>query len=434
MVIGAGVVAGVMVAQPWALRLSREVYHPWYAHPWRLFIQIGLAGGAAGWILSRLGGRLPARLRGSDDPLVIWSLTLPVWAMLAILAERWAEGAAYLWSLPLLLAGVLLLAVPLRSSLAVRISSAIVLVGVLAWWLRDVIDLLAFLVALMGRLPMITPVFVYPAVIAMAGLVVVPPVVATVSGVGRRLLPSKVGTAAWLLALTITAGLAYAAPAYTTERSLRRAARYVHDGATGQAFWEVGSNEPGLDLAPPSPPGWTLVADEPSLSVPLPPLPFPFRFRSAPFAGTASPGTALAAIHESGDQLDLEIAAQPRDPGSLIVFALPPDVVPLWASLAGTQQSAGWWLAKFRGAPLEGVTFRATLPSAARATLGAGAVIFETSVLPDGEGWQHLPPWLPQEHTVWSATAISVVPLSAVLPAEAPKTTEPDAATQHVVR
>jgi len=48
-------------------------------------------------------------------------------------------------------------------------------------------------------------------------------------------------------AFALTPGLAYMAPAYTLDRPARRAVIYVDDTLTGQAWWEVGGNEPGLD-------------------------------------------------------------------------------------------------------------------------------------------------------------------------------------------
>ena len=285
-IVVAAAMTAAMAAQPWALRLAREVYHPWYAHPWRLFSLIAIAGGAAGWALVRLGGRLPERVRGYGQPLGIWAVTLPVWTGLGISAEIKAASAAYLWTIPLAIAALGLVALPLARPVGVRATSIVVLVFTGVLWLR-MADLLPFLVAVFGRLSIVTPSAVYAAVIALITLMVAPPLVAALSGLAGGLLPWRLGTALWLLALATAAGLAYEAPAYTRERPLRRAVRYVHDGATGVAFWEVGSNEPGLDLHPAAPPGWVPVTDRPTRERPRPidagrvPLPFPHDTRSA---------------------------------------------------------------------------------------------------------------------------------------------------------
>src|SRR5919112_1636493 len=38
--VGVAVVAAAMIGGVWALRYAREVYHPWYAHPERLFLML----------------------------------------------------------------------------------------------------------------------------------------------------------------------------------------------------------------------------------------------------------------------------------------------------------------------------------------------------------------------------------------------------------
>ena len=48
-------------------------------------------------------------------------------------------------------------------------------------WLREASELLRFIVAIMGRLPIVTPVFVYAAVLSAAGLMVAPPLIAVVA-------------------------------------------------------------------------------------------------------------------------------------------------------------------------------------------------------------------------------------------------------------
>ena len=64
-------------------------------------------------------------------------------------------------------------------------------------------------------------------------------------------------TAAALFAVAIAIGAVYLAPAYTNEQPLRRYVRALQDGDAPNATWEVASVEPGLDLGPGAPAGWT---------------------------------------------------------------------------------------------------------------------------------------------------------------------------------
>ena len=63
-VAGFAASAAAMAGATWALRASREVYHPWYARPDRLFLLLVVVGVTVGWMMSRAGRWLPARLRG----------------------------------------------------------------------------------------------------------------------------------------------------------------------------------------------------------------------------------------------------------------------------------------------------------------------------------------------------------------------------------
>ena len=60
--------------------------------------------------------------------------------------------------------------------------SIVVLAVAATLWLRDTVELFRFLVAVFGRLPIVTPVFVYAALLAAAGVMIVPPF----AGDGRR--------------------------------------------------------------------------------------------------------------------------------------------------------------------------------------------------------------------------------------------------------
>src|SRR5204862_2118498 len=88
-----------------------------------------------------------------------------------------APLAGYLWPLPLLVAGLGLRAVPVISAPAVRAVSVVILAVSGTVWLGEITDLLRFIVALLGRLPLVTPVWVYAAVMLAAGAMIIPPLI-----------------------------------------------------------------------------------------------------------------------------------------------------------------------------------------------------------------------------------------------------------------
>src|SRR5205814_8013652 len=184
------------------------------------------------------------------------SLALPLWLAMAAAMLWLAPGAAFMWTLPLLAASASLVLVPPENSMAVRIASVVALAVTATLWLRNVVDLIRFVVAILGRLPIITPVYVYPAVLLVAAVMIVPPLIAALATPRPVLRPSLL-SAVSLVSIAVTGGFAYAAPAYTFDQPLRRQVRGLRESGSEVATWEVGSVEPGLDLAPGAPAGWT---------------------------------------------------------------------------------------------------------------------------------------------------------------------------------
>ena len=221
--VGLALVAAAMSGAVWALREVRDVYHPWYAHPIRLLFLLATAGAATGYLVLQLAMRLPGRPHA--HPILVWCFTLPAWIALAIATEWLAPAASFLWTVSLLAAGVALAPAPLHRAKVVRIGSFGVLVVVGTLWIRDSLELYCFMVAALGREPIITPVWVYPIFLLVSGLMIVPPLIAVISGHDRRRLKPSVATLLGLAAVMTAAGLAYAAPAYTEERPLRRYVR-----------------------------------------------------------------------------------------------------------------------------------------------------------------------------------------------------------------
>ena len=87
---------------------------------------------------------------------------------------------------------------------------------------------------------------------------------------------------------------------------------------------------------------------------------------------------------------------------------VPTGVTPLTSSFPGAER-LGQWTATFIAPPPEGIAWRATFRSADAARLRDLRLAITDSGFPDGNGWQRLPDWLPQDHTVWAATATWVV-------------------------
>ena len=414
---GAAGTIAAMVGATWALRAAREVYHPWYARPDRMFLLLVAVGTTTGWTMSRAGAWLPERVRGMRHPIVTWSLVLPLWLALAVAAVWIAPGAAYLWTLPLLVASACLLIVPAGNTAAVRILSIAVLGVAATLWLRNTVDLLRLATAVLGRLPIITPVYVYAVIMAVAGVMIVPPLVAATAGARPLRRPSLV-TALCLLWVAIAGGLAVAAPAYTFERPLRRHVRALQEADGKAALWEIGSIEPGLDLGPGAPEGWTLQSTAAAASIPWGRLSHPFVFRtSGEPLGAAPVDIAGFAVNPVEAGVEATITAVPRRRGLAVSFVLPAGMAPARSSLPGARR-LGRWTAVFIAPPADGIVWRASFAGIDAARLREISVVVTDFGFPGGAGWQRLPSWLPQERAVWTATATWVVPAGAGRPLE----------------
>jgi hypothetical protein len=398
--VGVGFIAGAMIGGTWLLRAARTVYHPWYARPDRMFVMLLALGILAGWLAVRLGALLPARAHGPRHPILVWSITLPLWVVLAGVTASFAPGAGYLWTLPLLVAGLGLLAVPATNATAIRAISVVVLAVAGTLWLRDTVELLRFMVALLGRMPFVTPVWVYAALMLACGAMVAPPLVAAVAATKPLLRPSIL-TAGLLAAVAVTAGLAYAAPAYTYNQPQRRYFRVLTEPGASTATYEVGSQEPGLDLDTTAPAGWYRATDIPKTTVPFGRFGPPYVFR----ATAASPGPAPAAVSmftlkqvAAGTELTMTIV--PQAPGLTAAFVLPEGLLPARSNLPGLVVR-GRWRAAYAAVPADGVTWRASFKTGGESKLASTQAVIWSTRFPGGSGWQSLPVWLPQEHVVW---------------------------------
>ena len=412
--IGVALVAAFMIGVTLALREAREVYQPWYARPGRLFLLLLTAGLLAGWLAARLGALIPVRFRGARHPMLVWSVTLPVWMALCLGSSAVAPSAGFLWSLPLLVAGITLLVVPVTNEPAVRAVSVVVLAAAATLWLRDTLELMRFVVAIMGRLPIVTPVYVYSVLALACGIMVGPPFIAAAAATRPLLRPSLV-TAALLVAVVIAAGLAYAAPAYTYAQPLRRHARVLVDSGATSATYEVASVEPGLDLDTSAPAGWHRVVDTPSGSVPWGRFAHPFVFRTTAAAPPVPAVVSSFAVTPVAAGSELAMTVVPQSPGLSAVFVLAGGLQPARSNLPGTIVNHQWQ-ATFVAIPPEGITWRASFPKGKEGLLGDTRAIVLSHRYPGGAGWQSLPAWLPQDHAVWSLTVAWVLAPGLIAP------------------
>lgn len=410
--IGAAAVAGAMVAGTWALRESRTVYHPWYAHPHFLFLFLVALGATTGWAMVRLGALLPTRAHAPRHPVFVWSVSLPLWVAAATLVALKAPAAAYLWTVPLLVAGAGLLVIRVTNLVALRVVSIVVLMVAGTLCLRETAELLTFMVAVLGRLPFITPVWIYAALISLSGLIVVPPFVAAVSATHPLVWP-KLVTALLLIAVVTTGALAYTAPAYTKAQPQRRYVRVLVEPDASTATYEVASQEPGLDLDPSAPKGWYRATDEPTGSLPFGRFQFPYVFRTtAPSPGAAPAAVSAFAVRTTSAGSQVTMTIVPRAPGLSVAIVLPPGVRPARTSLPGIVSGRSW-RAAYVNVPVQGLTWEASFASGAESRLASAQVVVLSPRFPGGSGWQSLPSWLPQEHAVWHLDVLWVLKIPA---------------------
>jgi hypothetical protein len=305
---------------------------------------------------------------------------------------------------------------PVHHDWAVRIGSILVLAVSATLWLHETAELLRFVVAVMGRLPIVTPVFVYAAVISAAAIMVAPPLVAIIAS-ERPLENPWAVTATLLFALAIAIGAVYRAPAYTNGEPLRRYVRALQDGEAPNATWEVASVEPGLDLGLGAPDGWTPAAGTVTASgVPWGRYGFPFVFRTTgPSLGAAPASVSGFSLTPLPEGTHVTLSVVPRQPGVAVTFVLPQGVTPARSSLPGVMRS-NHWIATYIAIPPEGIAWDASFHKGAEPALPNIRLAVSSSRLPGGYGWQSLPGWLPQDTAVWSANATWVLPAQVIAP------------------
>ena len=404
---GTALAIAAMVGATGLIRTAREVYHPWYSHPDRLLLFLASIGGSIGWMLARAGRWIPARARGVRHPVVAWTSALPVWLVLAVLTAWAAPAAAYLWSLPLLAAGLVFCVVPLHVIPAARAASVLVLGVSATLWLRDTIDLFRFLTAVLGRMPFVTPVYAYAALVSVAGLMILPPLFAAIAS-ARALLRPALMTAVLLFAVAVTGFGAWFAPAYTNDQPLRASLRVVQEDGAATSQWQLGALEPGVALAPDAPGGWSPISRDTAMPWGRLPQPFVFSTSSASIGAAPVRITAFEVRPLPSGGSTVRLALVPGETGLAVSFVLPRELAPERSNLPGTVR-AGRWSATFIAPPAEGIAWDASFAKATPEELAALRLTVTVDGVPGGSGPQRLPPWVTQDRTAWTAYATWVV-------------------------
>jgi len=411
-VLSIAAAVGGMWGATYLLRASREVFHPWYAHPERFLALLVAVGITVPWLLVRLMRVLPLAVQAVRTPAAIWMLALPLWIAVTVALEVAAPRAAFIGSLPLLACGLLLAAAPLAAHGVVRVLSVLVAAVCVVLWLPNAWLLFPFLVQLFGRIPAVTPSWLYAAFLTFTGLFLVAPIVAaTVDGIRGRVAHALAGSIL-LLALAASIGLAYYADAYTADRPMRRQIRYYHDGPAQQAYWEVAGTEPGLDLGADAPNAgqWqhgAAVAQVTSLVL-TPPQP-PFVFHTGGVAAPA-PADVAARYTIQGDRLDLDVTVVPKEEGVTARFYLPAGLTPRETNLPAAEDPRSKRLrATYFAVPSTGVAFRAQFPASDAPRLHELVVAISTPRLPGSTAPQTTPPWAPAARTAWQSNAVWIL-------------------------
>jgi hypothetical protein len=256
------------------------------------------------------------------------------------------------------------------------------------------------------------PFFVYPLLITMAGLFVAPPLLAALAGIRVSGQFARRMNIACVVGLAVLIFVQGESRSYTSDRPMRRAARYIQDDVLHEAWWDVSSGEPTASLEGRGPEGavWHAVDNGPPASVAIAKATWPFAQRTpSPPLVTPLPATVHSTLTDSdGSRTTFAVEVVPGEP-LIARVVLPQGVTPLDSSLAGVVQ-AGRWSATYIAVPRTGLTVRMTVDRSAAAELSHALVVLTMPGLPGGEGPRRLPPWLPQETATWTARSIFVLP------------------------
>lgn len=422
--IAAAAVLGALVGAVWLVRAGRAELHPWYASPGRLYAFMTAMVVAVSWFIRRVATMAPQALRPDATPFGVWFAALPAWIALLVLALLRAPAAAYLVGLPLvtvvfLMTPVVVAAGP-RGQLTTRLWPARIASGVVAvvTWvvlLADVVALLRFAVPLLGRMPIVTPTWTFPAAFFLVGILLWPPVLAVLVGRMRYRVAHGLAGAVLMVVLVVTGLLAWTGPAYTSERPQQRSALFVEDRVRGTAHWELSGNEPGVDIGAGAPVNvaWQVTRGSAVPAAEVVPKAHMFR-GTVPLTGEPAPAAVVATVVRRGGDADLEVTVTPVDgEWNAVAFVLPSPLVPTRSSLPGRTRG-GVWQAWYTTLTPDGLTWRATVPLSQAERLAGSEVWVARFRLPGAPAGQRVPSWLRSPQTAWMTQHIVRLPAGAV--------------------
>ena len=439
-IVAAGAVLGALVGAVWLVRAGRAELHPWFAHPWRLFAFMTMMVVTVSWLVRRVATMVPPKVAPDGTPFGVWFAALPVWIALLGLALRFAPAASYLVSIPLLAAVVLVAPTILFARTAARSETAPYLEGgaangaqaasspgvrtwparvasacvaILTWvlWGPDLLALLPFVVTLLGRMPLVTPTWAYPAVFFLAGILLWPPVLAVLVGRLQWRVRHGVAGAVLMTGMVVTGLLTWMAPAYTPERPLQRSAVFFEDRVRGSARWDLSSNEPGLDIGAGGPTNvaWGPAPRQSRDRFEIVPKAFLFR-GAVPLPSSPAPATITATVIRRTGDADIEIAITPAGAEwQTLAIVLPENIVPTRSTLAG-RTSGGRWQAWHTNMPKDGLTWRATVPASQADRLADTEIWVSRFALPDAKAGGRIPAWLEAPQTAWMTQHVVILP------------------------
>ena len=405
------VVAAAMTGAVWIFRVATSELQPWYASPNRCAVYIALAGCLGGWVMKHVAALVPPRLRPLRTPASAWWVTLPVWIGLTMFMQITAASAAYLFAVPLVMAGSLV-ALTRRWSPLTRAASIVVFAVTAALWAGNFLLLLSFVVSIFGWLPIVPPVWLIPTLLACGAVALVPPFAAATAG---WMLPARrsAGVGFALAALLVASGvLAFLSPAYTADRPQMRAARYIQDDIGGHTWWEVGGNESQIDLAEPGPvdAAWQRATGALDATVRIGSLGSPFVFRSpATRMKSELPATIRSQATRIADgRLLFDLFIVPREPLA-VRLVLPPGLVPAASTIAGTI-SGDRWSATYVAPPASGLDVHLVFAGRTPADLQQTVVVLMTHGLPGAADASGRPAWLSNARAAWRTRSYFLVP------------------------
>jgi hypothetical protein len=329
-----------------------------------------------------------------------------------------APAASNLTAWPLLSVGAFV-AVSRRDGW-LRLTSACLLAVVLVLWTTNLVILLGFLVPLFGWLPILTPVWIYPGVIALAGVMLVPPCLGLLASTALARRASRLIGAGWAMAVIVFGAAAFMARAYTDDRPARRSARYVQDDVRHQAWWDLAGSDAALSPQNDTPAGakWAR-ADGPiaaSFAVPGLGLPIAFRAPTRPVVASSPADVHGTLASDADGRVTLRVTLVPRTLVSARLV-LPTGMRPTRSSLAGVVPH-GQWMATYIAVPSEGLEFRLEFSQAvSRETLAGTLVLVTVPGLPGASGSteDQRPSWLfdrPGGPSTWQTRSVFILPVA----------------------